>query len=124
MTTIYGISNCDTMKKARNWLQANGLETEFHNYKKSGCDSSLAKLFLSTFPLEQVVNKRGTTWRKLDDDTKQNLSVESAAALMSENPSLIKRPILQQGNTWLIGFDEKEWQAALLQTVPGNTLRR
>ncbi|MDA0689447.1 MAG: ArsC family reductase [Proteobacteria bacterium] len=114
MTTIYGISNCDTMKKARNWLQANGLAYDFHDYKKSGCDSTLAKQLLSRFTLEQVINKRGTTWRKLDDAVKEKLTVNSAAALMTENPSLIKRPILQHGRSWLIGFDEKEWQATLL----------
>jgi arsenate reductase len=114
MTTIYGISNCDTMKKARNWLQANGVDYDFHDYKKSGCDSALAKLLLSRFTLEQVINKRGTTWRKLDDDTKDKLTVKNATALMMDNPSLIKRPILQHGKSWLIGFDEKEWQEALL----------
>lgn len=114
MTTIYGISNCDTIKKARNWLQSNGLDYDFHDYKKLGCDDKLAKLFLSKFELDKLINKRGTSWRKLDDATRDNLTSKTAIALMRDNPSLIKRPILQHGEQWLIGFDEKEWQATLL----------
>ena len=114
MTTIYGISNCDTIKKARAWLQSQGVEYDFHDYKKQGCDAKLAQLLLSKFDLDKVINKRGTSWRKLDDDTKENLTAKNAAVLMQENSSLIKRPILQHGKSWLIGFDENQWRDTLL----------
>ncbi len=114
MITLYGISNCDTIKKARNWLQSNNLEYEFHDYKKLGCDQKLAKLFLAKFGLETAINRRGTSWRKLPDKIKQEIDSASAVGLMSENPSLIKRPIVATAESWLIGFDAQEWADKLL----------
>ena len=114
MITLYGISNCDTIKKARNWLQSNNLEYEFHDYKKLGCDQKLGKRFLKEFGLESTINRRGTTWRKLPDEIKQELNSEKALELMTDNPSLIKRPILEGPGSWLIGFDSDAWADALL----------
>lgn len=114
MITLYGISNCDTIKKAKNWLQSNNLEYEFHDYKKLGCDQKLGKLFLAKFGLEKTINKRGTSWRKLPDIIKQELNSDRALELMTENPSLIKRPILATADSWLIGFDTQEWADTLL----------
>lgn len=113
MITLYGIANCDTIKKAKCWLEAADLEYEFHDYKKQGCSSELAKRFLQQFELDKLVNKRGTTWRKLPEPQKNNLDTESAVALMASQPSIIKRPIVKVGNQWLIGFDAKHWQSML-----------
>ncbi|MFT4862096.1 MAG: Spx/MgsR family transcriptional regulator [Pseudohongiellaceae bacterium] len=104
MLTLYGISNCDTVKKAKKWLENNNLDYNFHDYKKQGCPTSLVQEFTEHFALEQLINKRGTTWRNLDSQAKQNLASDFAITLMSENPSLIKRPILHRNNQWLIGF--------------------
>ncbi len=113
MTTLYGINNCDTVKKVRRWLEDNGVDYNFHDYKKLGCDETLAKQFIKQFELDILINKRGTTWRRLPESTKSSLTAESAVTLMGENPSLIKRPILHSENHWLLGFDEAQWQAAL-----------
>ena len=87
-----------------------GIVYELHDYKKLGCSTDQARQFLDHFGIEAVLNRRGTTWRKLSDDQKSNLTEEDAILLMSEHPSLIKRPILQRGKKWLIGFDEPTWQ--------------
>lgn len=113
MTTLYGINNCDTIKKVRRWLDQKNIDYVFHDYKKVGCQKNLATEFLEHFDLETVVNKRGTSWRKLPDATKNNLTKSKAVQLMTENPSLIKRPILQHEAQWLIGFDKSQWQSIL-----------
>lgn len=109
-TTLYGISNCDTVKRASTWLNTMGIVYQLHDYKKLGCPTDQAKQFLDHFGMEAVLNRRGTTWRKLRDDQKSDLTEEAAILLMSEHPSLIKRPILLRGSEWLIGFDEPTWQ--------------
>ena len=113
MTTLYGINNCDTIKKVKSWLIAREIDFEFHDYKKAGCDAKLAKLLVSQFPFDEVINKRGTTWRKLSDNEKNSLNEKSAQILMMENPSIIKRPILQTDQEWFLGFDESLWQSKL-----------
>jgi Spx/MgsR family transcriptional regulator len=111
MLTLYGISNCDTVKKAKQWLDKNGLNYAFHDYKKQGCPIALVEELGAHFSLEQLINKRGTTWRNLEDHVKTDLDAEAAFALMSENASLIKRPILHRNTQWLIGFNEADYQA-------------
>jgi arsenate reductase len=111
MLTLYGISNCDTVKKAKKWLDSNGLNYTFHDYKKQGCPTTLVEEFTTHFTLEQLINKRGTTWRNLEDRVKENLSPEAAVLVMSENSSLIKRPILHHNTHWLIGFKEADYLA-------------
>ena len=113
MTTLYGINNCDTVKKVRTWLDQQGLEYNFHDYKKNGCDPTLARKFLEQFELETVINRRGTTWRKLPESVKTSLDSDSAIKLMTENPSLIKRPIFHHEKQWLIGFNEQQWLATI-----------
>lgn len=110
MATLYGINNCDTIKKTRKLLEELGIEYDFHDYKKLGCDEALIKKFLKHFDYGALVNTRGTTWRKLDDSVKQNLSKSSAIKLMCENSSLIKRPIIENQGKWLLGFDKDKIQ--------------
>lgn len=110
MIKIYGIPNCDTMKKARKWLEKNNLEYEFHDYKKLGVPDKNLKLWVKSAGWESILNKRGTTWRKLDDNIKDNINESSAIQVMLENPSAIKRPILESGNILLVGFKEDEYK--------------
>ena len=112
-TILFGISNCDTVKRARAWLKARSVEYQFHDYKKLGCSKDQASQFVSHLGVEAVINRRGTTWRSLSDDQKKEITEESAVLLMCEYPSLIKRPIFNQENIWLIGFDESAWHELL-----------
>jgi len=108
-TRLYGIPNCDTVKKTRRWLDDNGVEYEFHNYKKLGVETSTLKKWCKEHGYENLINKRGTTWRRLDDTEKENLNQKNAIALMQSNTSLIKRPIVEHNNLRLIGFDETQY---------------
>ncbi|HHJ36152.1 MAG TPA: ArsC family reductase [Gammaproteobacteria bacterium] len=110
---IYGIPNCDTIKKARKWLDSNSLEYEFHDYKKAGVPEKHLRQWVNENGWDTVLNKRGTTWRKLDDDLKDNIDEKSAIQVMLDNPSAIKRPVLEKGKILLIGFKEKEFETLL-----------
>jgi arsenate reductase len=110
MIKIYGIPNCDTMKKSRRWLEANGIEYDFHDYKKLGVPEKNLKNWVKQTGWETILNKRGTTWRKLDDDLKDNIDEAAAIQVMLNNPSIIKRPILESGKLLLIGFDEDQYK--------------
>lgn len=114
MTTLYGINNCDTIKKTRVLLTELGVDFDFHDYKKAGCSRQLLKIFLQNFSHEELINSRGTTWRKLPNNEKENLSVNSALRLMSEHNSLIKRPIIERNGEWLLGFDKEKIQHLVL----------
>ena len=109
-TTLYGITNCDTVKRARTWLNTMGIVFQLYDYNKRGCSTDQARQFLDHFGIEAVLNRRGTTWRKLNYDQKSGLTEETAILLMSEHPSLIKRPILRRESDLLIGFDEPTWR--------------
>jgi arsenate reductase len=111
MLTIYGIPNCDTIKKARRWLADNNIEANFHDYRKDGIDRALLESFEANLGWQALLNKRGTTWRQLDEETKNNVDRDSAIALMLEHPAMIKRPVLTDGTRFLVGFAEKDWQA-------------
>ena len=113
MIKIYGIPNCDTMKKARSWLDNNNLEYEFHDYKKKGVPEKNLKQWVKQAGWEVVLNKRGTTWRKLADNIKNSIDETSSIQVMLENPSVIKRPVLEKGNLLLIGFKEDEYKTLL-----------
>ncbi len=113
MIKIYGIPNCDTMKKARKWLENNNLEYEFHDYKKLGVPEKKLTRWVKKSGWETVLNTRGTTWRKLDDAIKNNIDETSSIQVMLDNPSAIKRPILENGKTLLIGFKEDEYKTLL-----------
>lgn len=111
MTTLYGIPNCDTMKKARKWLDEAGVEYQFHNYKKDGLDPALAEQWLSELGWEVLINKRGTTWRALTDEQKTNMDNQNALAVMLDNPSIIKRPLLDTGSTKTLGFKAEQYES-------------
>ena len=97
------------MKKARKWLDSNNLDYEFHDYKKQGVPEENLKQWVQKAGWETVLNKRGTTWRKLDENIKSNIDAESSIQVMMDNPSAIKRPIVESGNLLLIGFKEDEY---------------
>ncbi len=104
MLKLYGIPNCDTMKKARKWLNDNGIEYEFHDYKKQGISEKELKKWCKQLGWETLLNKRGTTWRKLDDSVKDNVDEKSAIQIMIDNPSIIKRPVLDVDGELTVGF--------------------
>jgi len=114
MTTVYGIKNCDTMKKAFNWLEKNDVEYTFHDYKKAGIDSKTIYGWLEKFTLDQIINKKGTTWKNLSEKDKKNAQETNLAVqLIIDNPSMIKRPLLHSGKVYLLGFNEKDWENEL-----------
>ena len=113
MITVFGISNCDTIKKTLNWLKENQLEYEFHDYRKQGISLTLVNEFLDQFEIDSLINRRGTTWRKLPDSSKENLNRELAISLMSTQPAIIKRPIICNNGKWLIGLDKKAFETLL-----------
>lgn len=108
---IYGIKNCDTVKKARRWLTDNKLEYQFHDFRQDGLDKATVEAWLTSVDWETLLNKRGTTWRKLDDPRKEQLDETSAVALMLENPTLIKRPVLVTEQGCTVGFKEADYAA-------------
>ena len=112
MIKMYGIPNCYTIKKARKWLTENGVDYEFHNYKKAGVPEEELKLWVKTIGWEILLNRRGTTWRKLDDRVKENIDEASAIQVMIENPSAIKRPALEIDDQLLVGFSEDAYREA------------
>jgi len=110
---IYGIKNCDTMKKALKWLDAAGVAYEFHDYKKAGLSPGLADTFLAKIELDLLINRRGTTFRQLDDATKESIIGQDKAVakqVMLDNPSIIKRPVLLKGEQYLLGFKADQYQ--------------
>ena len=113
--TLYGIPNCDTVKKARRWLDEQGIAYDFHNFKKDGVPADSLADWVETHGLEKVVNKRGTTWRKLDDDKKTLIEAggDAALKLLADESSMIKRPVLKTPDQTLIGFLVDEWSSAL-----------
>lgn len=102
--TIYGIPNCDTMKKARSWLDSHGIAYTFHDYKSAGIDRGRLETWSKKVGWETLLNRAGTTFRKLPDSDKQGLDERKAIALMLAQPSLIKRPVLDLGGKLLVGF--------------------
>lgn len=106
MNTLYGISNCDSVKKARAWLAAQGIDYQFIDYKKQAPNAALLQTWLKQTPLDALLNTRGTTWRKLSPAEQAQAATESGAIeLMLNNPSLIKRPVLEHQGKILLGFD-------------------
>lgn len=111
MVTMYGIKNCDTIKKARAWLEAAGVAYAFHDYKKDGLSAELLDSFLAELSWEDLLNKRGTTWRALPDDVKTGIDAASARTVMLDNPSIIKRPLLDTGSRKVLGFSADDYTA-------------
>ena len=108
---VYGIKNCDTMKKARAWLDSNGVLYAFHDYKISGINQETVERWVNAVGWETLLNRAGTTYRKLPEQQKSNLTRARAIELMLEQPSMIKRPVLERGNTLLVGFSSDRYSA-------------
>ncbi|ANQ17712.1 arsenate reductase [Vibrio natriegens] len=107
--TMFGIPNCDTIKKAKKWLEAEDIAYEFHDYRKQGVDEALVTEFCDALGWEIVLNKRGTTFRQLTQEQKDSLNEENAIKLLVENPAMIKRPILKVNDQLHIGFKADQY---------------
>lgn len=113
MITLYGIPNCDTIKKARKWLEANNCEYQFHDFRKDGLEEQQLKNWADELGWEVLLNKRGTTWRQQSDEVKNSINEASAIQLMLEHPAMIKRPVLDTGSERKVGFKDTEYAALL-----------
>ena len=109
MVTLYGIKNCDTVKKARDWLAKNNIDYRFHDFRADGLDKSQVTNWIAELGLETLVNKRSTTWKELDENTKAQLNEQNAVAVIVENPTLIKRPLLDTSEQKHVGFKDTEY---------------
>jgi Spx/MgsR family transcriptional regulator len=107
--TLYGIPNCDTMKKARAWLDAQGVAYDFHDYKKAGLDEATLRTWVDELGWEQLINRRGQVWRRLDQSTRDAMDEETAVRVMLETPSIIRRPVLDTGERRHVGFSEADY---------------
>jgi Spx/MgsR family transcriptional regulator len=117
MITVYGIANCDTVKKARAWLEGRGVEYQFHDFKKLGVSADQLQTWAQAVGWEKLINRQGTTWRKLDPIEQAGvLDRESALALMGRHTSLIKRPVVQWPDQISVGFQADAWEG-----LAGNT---
>ncbi|KQS56471.1 ArsC family transcriptional regulator [Brevundimonas sp. Leaf363] len=112
MITLYGIPNCDTVKKARVWLDQHGVAHAFHDYKKGGVERAWLERWVAEHGWETVLNRAGTTFRALPDADKADLSADKAITLMLAQPSMIKRPVLDLGDRTLVGFKPPIYEAA------------
>ncbi len=113
---LYGIKNCDTMKKAFAWLRAAGVEYHFHDYKQQGVDENIVRRAIAHHGWEKVINRSGTTWRQLPQDEKEAVNEETAVVLAMNNPSIIKRPLLAIGDEAYLGFDAGVYQTLLMRS--------
>ncbi len=111
MVIVYGIPNCDTVKKARKWLDAHSVSYQFHDFSKDGVDKQLLQDFLKQLEIDVLINKRGMSWRKLDDKQRNISSQQQAIDLMLAMPTLIKRPVLAVNDTYHVGFSEAAYKA-------------
>jgi len=109
MITLYGIKNCDTVKKARTWLEQNNIAYQFHDFRADGLSEAQVKTWIAEIGLETLVNKRSTTWKELDETIKTQFSETAAPAIIGANPTLIKRPLLDTGKQKVVGFKDSEY---------------
>ena len=112
MIDLYGIPNCDTVRKTRAWLKERGLSYTFHDFKKEGMDAARLGRWADVVGWEALLNRRGTTFRKLDAGDKADLTRDKALALMAARPSSIKRPVVEHGDRLLVAFVPEEWNMA------------
>ena len=106
---LYGISNCDTVRKARKWLSERNVDHQYHDFRKDGLDQQTVKNWLDSVGMDVLLNKRGTTWRKLPEEEKTDLSDQRLIQLLVDNPTLIKRPVLITDQQILVGFKEADY---------------
>ena len=112
---LYGIANCDTIKKARRWLEASGIDYRFHDYRKHGLEPALLQQLVNGLGWEVMLNRRGTTWRNLPQSVRDGIDETGAMREMQANPALIKRPILALNDRLHVGFNEQQY-AEILQS--------
>jgi arsenate reductase len=110
MTTLYGIPNCDTVKKAQRWLDAHGVAYRFHDLRRDGLDDALLADWIGQVGWETLLNRRGTTWRRLPEAVRAGMDGDSATRLMREQPAIIKRPVLARGRRIHVGFDADDYR--------------
>ena len=110
MVTLYGIKNCDTVKKARRWLEQKGIDYCFHDFRSDGLDAQQVQSWMDAVGWEKLLNKRSSSWRNLADETKNGLCEKNLMGLLLEQPTLIKRPVLEQKNHIHLGFKEADYQ--------------
>lgn len=111
MTTLYGIPNCDTVKRARRWLDDHGIAYRFHDLRRDGLDDDRLAAWIDAVGWESLLNRRGTTWRRLPEAARAGIDRGNAARLMLEQPTLIRRPVLARGRRLQVGFDADSYQA-------------
>jgi arsenate reductase len=109
MITLYGIKNCDTVKKARDWLGAQKIEYTFHDFRVDGLTQQQVAAWINELGLETLVNKRSTTWKELDTTTQADFNEKTAVTIITENPTLIKRPLLDTGKIKTVGFKDADY---------------
>lgn len=107
---LYGIRNCDTVKKARKWLDENNVAHEFHDFKKDGLNETLLARWEQVIGWEELINRRGTTWRKLPEELRDTIGAQTAHEIMLNNPSIIKRPVVESGDSVSVGFQADDWE--------------
>ncbi len=118
MITLYGIRNCDTMKKARKWLDGHGIDYRFHDYRKDGLEREQLEAWADELGWEALLNRRGTTWRKLPEAVRNHIDRDAAIDILLEHPALIKRPLLDLGDSRILGF-QPDTYAALFPASAG-----
>jgi arsenate reductase len=118
VTTLYGISNCDTVRKARRWLQENAIDYDFHDVRKKGLTAGMLGSWLSAMNWKALLNRRGTTWRQLPAGLRENIDRDSAFNIMLEQPAIIRRPLLEHENQLYLGFSEDRYRA-IFRPGPG-----
>lgn len=113
MYILYGIKNCDTVKKARTWLEQQRIDFRFHDFRSDGLDAHLLQRFEAALGWETLLNRKSTSWRQLAPEQQSSLDRDKALQLMQTNPTLIKRPILQNGEKFIIGFNSEMYRTEL-----------
>ena len=107
---LHGIPNCDTIRKAKKWLESHGTDYQFHDFRKDGLERSTLEKWVKKVGWEVLLNRRGTTWRQLPTETKESIDESSAINIMLESPAIIKRPVLVNGKQIIVGFNEEQYQ--------------
>ena len=110
MVILYGIKNCDTIKKARKYLESHNISYKFHDFREDGVNDIQLRAWVAELGWEKLINKRSTTWRNLPDETKENINELLALVVMEDQPTIIKRPVLEMSDQVVVGFSEKNYQ--------------
>mgnify|MGYP001818547157 FL=1 len=113
MVTLYGIRNCDTVRKARRWLDDHGVEYRFHDFRKDGLDDEHLHDWMQRLGWERLLNRRGTSWRSLPETVREGIDEQAAIAIMKANPAVIKRPLLDTGRQLQLGFSAEDYRDLL-----------